>query len=155
MKRICLASMLVFCFLISFGQKPNNTPLALNDTISISYKISFFDASEHSVERCEIENWTGICLIDNQQVFGTDWEMPCAKFDYLTLVVNNQEIALNTSSLYNPNNCELLLRKDQFQIVPNEGGYLLLGSFSDGAGFYSVEWKIVKSNSIRTCIKEN
>lgn len=40
-------------------------------------------------------------------------------------------------------------RTEDFSIQKVEGGYLLKGVFSDGAGRYEAEWLVIQNTSVR------
>ena len=124
--------------------------IRISDNISISLYKSEFDTTLHNIERCIILDWFGICKIDGKQVYGTDWEMPKSKLDSAFVQIDNIKIPLEVSCMYNPWFGEI--NKELFSLQKCEGGFIIKGTFSDGAGSYSVEWRIIKNTSLRISI---
>jgi hypothetical protein len=156
--------MKIFVFLtfsIFFGliiqQKSDDTinlsKININDSIVLEVCISKFNPQNHSIDYWDINGWQGIGFIDNNFVFGNDWEIPFTKLQYLRLFLGQTKIDLEVSAMFNPNGTDLFCREDQFIISAIEGGYLLEGYFSDGAGAYHVTWIIFRNKSIRTLIE--
>jgi hypothetical protein len=110
-----------------------------------------FQESAHKVERCQVLDWQGVCLIDGKLVFGTDWEVPVQRLRSATVHVGGRQISLDTSCMYNP---QLGLRdaKD-FSARAVEGGVSVRGKFSDGAGTYQAEWLVINGASVRTSLR--
>jgi hypothetical protein len=138
-----------------FSQK-NITTVQINKQVSLTSTIETFDILKHSYDTCDTGlGWKSICLVDGKIFYGTDagMKLPINQLLKLSLIINKHKIDLDVSGLYNPNwNNEI--RKDQFNIEKQEVGYELSGFFSDGAGAYSVIWKIVKNKSLRISIKK-
>lgn len=147
--------MLFFLVNISYCQitkKSENTIITLNDSCKLAIEISEFDSTLNKIEKCKILNWEGVCLINGKLVFGTDFEIPSTILEKAYLYFHDQIIKLDVSSMYDPNGLSLIPNKDQFEIRETEGGFFLTGNFSDGAGAYTVIWKIVKDKSLRVFI---
>jgi hypothetical protein len=114
---------------------------------------SQFEPRNHNIKKCEILNWTGVCLIDGKPAMGTDWEHPKTKFDKAVFEINGKQAALDVSYMYNPWFSKP--KKEQFTVKKSEGGWTIQGFFSDGAGSYVAEWVIVSGVSIRTILSNN
>lgn len=115
---------------------------------------SDFDSLKHKITRTTINGWNAVYQIDGQLVIGTDWDIPKSKLDKLIFVTANDKIKLDISSMFNPwvsNYCNT----HYFELKPIEGGYLLIANFSDGAGSYIAEWRIIKDKSIRTMLSDD
>jgi hypothetical protein len=122
--------------------------ISLGEGISLQMTVVTFNASKHKIKKCQILDWSGICLIDEKPVFGTDWELPINQLVKATVKIGSNTINLDVSCMYNP----WIGKPDPqaFKIEKVEGGYLVRGSFSDGAGSYKAEWFIIQDRSVRT-----
>ena len=136
----------------SFSIKKECT-INLSKNIKLHLYASTFDSTQHSITRCKVINWWAISLINGKQVFGTDWEMPKMQLDSAKAEINGKVIDLDVSCMYNPWFGEI--QKDFFSCKECEGGILIQGLFSDGAGTYVAQWKIVSNSSIRTIISND
>lgn len=121
--------------------------------VTLHVRASKFRPEDHKIERFTIwADWQGVGLIDGKQVFGTDWSMPHTQLIAAHVEIGGKTIPLDVSCLFNP--WVDIPSKDQFSCTPVEGGYKIRGGFSDGAGSYSVEWRIVRDHSVRLCINQ-
>lgn len=128
--------------------KADSYTIPLGDGISLQMTVASFDAKKHRIKKCQILDWSGVCLIDGKPVFGTDWELPKNQLIKASIKIGSQTINLDASCMFNPffGNPD----RQNFTIKTVEGGYLVRGSFSDGAGTYEAEWLIIDNSSIRT-----
>jgi hypothetical protein len=127
-----------------------NVTIPLGERISLSMNITAFEASTHKITKCKILDWEGICLIDGKPVFGTDWDLPKNQLSRALLRIDGNYIDLDVSCMFNPWFGKP--KSDVFSIEKVEGGYVLKGSFSDGAGSYEAEWLVIQNTSVRTKI---
>jgi hypothetical protein len=148
-----LATLLVVTTTPVFAEKsksmnPNSYTIDLGDGILLQMTVAPFDAKKHKIKKCQILDWSGVCLIDSKPVFGTDWELPKNQLIKATLKVGVNSVNLDVSCMYNP----WFGKPDPqaFTLGKAEGGYLIKGSFSDGAGSYEAEWLIIQNSSVRT-----
>jgi len=150
---------LILCFIITIlgygsasgqtkSKNTNNFTIPLGEGISLSMTVSTFEPSAHKTTKCKILDWEGICLIDDKPVFGTDWELPEKQLTRALVRVAGNSIDLDVSCMFNPWFGKP--RTGDFSIKKVEGGYLIRGSFSDGAGSYEAEWLIIQNASVRT-----
>ncbi|MBK9765460.1 MAG: hypothetical protein IPO87_19555 [Flavobacteriales bacterium] len=131
-------------------------------TIDLGYDIKLtgevvpFDSTAHAVTHCKVLDWQDdpICLIDGQPYFGSDldYRMPRNHFRSLMIEISGKRTALDVTGMFNVS-WDLSIHDGQFEIKPCEGGHILTGGFSDGAGVYTVTWKIVAGGAIRTELK--
>jgi hypothetical protein len=140
----------------AFSQQTTST-IKFDHNISLIAVIESFIQSKHKYDTCD--NGLGsksICLIDGQIWYGNDLglEVPKNQLTRLTLRINNSNINLDISGMFNPNPSGRLT-KEQFKWKATEHGYILYGYFSDGAGAYTANWKIVKDKSIRQTISQD
>lgn len=128
--------------------KSDSYVIPLGDGISLQMVVASFDAKKHKIKKCQILDWSGVCLIDGKTVFGTEWELPKNQLIKASVKIGSQTIKLDVSCMFNP----FFGKPDRqnFTIETVEGGYLVRGSFSDGAGSYESEWLIIDNSSIRT-----
>ncbi|SRR6266568_5506935 len=127
--------------------------IELSPTAKLRLGKSEFDPKKHALSTCKVLDWKPdpVCVIDGKPIFGTDWSMPTSKLDYARLEINGKPIDLDVSCLYNPWSGETR-SKAGFALQETEGGWVLRGEFSDGAGYYSVRWLIINGVSVRTLI---
>jgi hypothetical protein len=132
-----------------------NSSITLAPEIVLHMEKDVFLPEKHKIHTCKVLDWPQQppCLIDGKPIFGTDWTTPTTTFTRAWLDVMGVTVDLDVSSLYNPwigskPNPSL------FRLTNVEGGYLLRGQFSDGAGSYTVEWFIIQGASVRTLVSE-
>jgi hypothetical protein len=123
--------------------------------VTLFVRASQFDASKHSVR-----NVKGEMIIDGHQVMGVDGSVPTTRLEEAYLVIRDKKIPLETSSMYDP--WSSAPSKDQFKISWMEdepqkdhstaSSLTVSASFSDGAGGYEVQWKVVEGTSLRVAI---
>jgi len=148
---------LIFLILLLF------TSIIYSENITYSIKLNFnailnlyvedFRPDKFKIDTCKINNFKGICRINNELVFGTDWEMPKYYLKKAHVIINKTKIILDVSSMFNPFFEE---PQDKFFVLKkSEGGYILNALLSDGAGGYVAQWKIVNNTAIRTIISDD
>jgi hypothetical protein len=158
MKKISIAATIFFLIISAFtpaaGQSKQKGDesfiVPLGKGISLSLTASRFEPNAHKITKCKILNWQGICLIDGKPAFGTDWGVPKKQLTRAVLKIADVAINLDVSCMFDP-----WLgppQPENFVFEEVEGGYLLRGSFSDGAGSYEAEWLIINNASVRTRI---
>lgn len=119
------------------------------DTLKIQHKEfdlflvrKTFEPKEHKLNQSKL-------TIDGESFFGTDGNFPAYELSEAYVKLNGQKISLETSKMYNP----WFGKGDVFhhQIIFNrdDNGFLIFGTFSDGAGFYGAEWLVNKNASKR------
>lgn len=157
MKRIILP--LLFCFFL-FGvasaseKKLEEASIKLSSNATLKMKSKPFTPTQHKVTTCKILDWTGTCLIDGKPFFGTDWRTPESQLVEATVLIDGRmKVKLDVSNMFNPWTGEA--RKKDFRITEVEGGLLLHGEFSDGAGSYEAEWLVVNGSSVRTKLQKD
>ena len=135
----------------------NVATIKLDNQIFLTGTVETFDPTKHTYDTCDTGlGWRSFCLIDNKIWFGSDsgMELPRNQLTNLKIKIDGQVISLDVAGMYNPN-WDNTLRREQFLIKKGEVGYYLYAFFSDGAGTYTVHWKIVKGNSIRLKISND
>lgn len=129
----------------------------LGNDIKLTGEVVPFDSTAHTVTRCKLLDWQHdpICLIDSQPYFGSDldYRMPRNHFRSLVIEISGKRTVLDVTGMFNVS-WDLSIHDGQFEIKPDEGGHILTGEFSDGAGVYTATWKIVTGGAIRTELKQ-
>ena len=130
--------------------------IRLSPLVVLHMQASLFDSSKHSIKYYVVgppeDPWKGVCLIDGHPVFGTDWELPLTGLDKAYLVVGSDTVNLDVSCMFNP----WIDSADSkfFSLDDVEGGFVLTGNFSDGAGSYEAKWFISHGTSVRIELKK-
>jgi hypothetical protein len=142
-------------YLSGFSQKVTST-IELGKGITLTGVVEPFEITKHKYDTCHADGSKGICLIDGAVWFGKDFglDLPRNQLIKLTLKVKGKEIPLNVSGMYNPSYTGYL-NKEYFKLKEYVGGWILYGMFSDGAGTYTVHWRIIKGKSIRQVISND
>ncbi len=124
--------------------------------IKLYWSIKEFNKELHKIEFCESIDAKYICKIDNKDWFGSDFKMDYPKFilENLTIKLNECQIKLDVSKMFNPNYSGEL-NKNQFKLEKQNDYYILYGFFSDGAGTYTTNWKIKSCKSERSEISQD
>ena len=132
-------------------EKINSGQIDFTSEIKLDWSIKEFNKEFHKIEFCESIDANYICKIDNQDWFGSDFKMdyPKYKLESLTFKLNECNVRLDVSKMFNPNYSGEL-NKDQFKLEKQNGFYILYGFFSDGAGTYTTNWKIKGCKSERS-----
>ena len=113
--------------------------------MSLRMTVVPFELKKHKITKCQIIDWSGIYLIDGKPVFGTDWGLPRNQLVQAELTIGPKTIPLDVSCMYN-----VTPTPQDFTLEKVEGGILIRGHFSDGAGSYEAEWFVVENSSVRT-----
>jgi len=119
--------------------------ISLGEGMSLRMTVVPFEPKKHKITKCQIIDWSGICLIDGKPVFGTDWGLPRNQLVQAELRIGVKTITLEVSCMYN-----VAPTPQDFIVEKVEGGYLIRGHFSDGAGSYEAEWFVIENASVRT-----
>jgi hypothetical protein len=151
---------LLFLGLLAIGQSFGQVKVSsvdLGDGIILTATIETFDKSKHKLDTCDSgHDWRYICLIDGKIWFGSDMgmDLPRNQLTKLIIRIKGQEIHLETAGMFDTNR-EIELREGQYHLTKTGEEYFLEAMFSDGAGAYIVNWKIVKNKSLRTKISND
>lgn len=145
---------LMFCLIASSARSQT---IDLGNGIRLTGQVAAFDSTKYAITRCKVLNWKPdpICLIDGQPCFGSDldYRMPRNHFRSLRIEINGKQTELEVTGMFNVS-WDLSIHDGQFEIKPCEGGHLLTGHFSDGAGVYVAVWKIMAGGAIRIKLEE-
>ena len=152
MKTASITVLLIFFILSGFpaiaGEQKSTSNLytiSLGEGMSLRMAVVPFEPKRHKITKCQIIDWSGICLIDGKPVFGTDWGLPRNQLVQAELKIGTKTINLDVSCMYN-----VAPTPQDFTLQKVEGGYLIRGHFSDGAGSYEAEWFVIENSSVRT-----
>jgi len=130
------------------------TELARNTFVH--WSTSVFKEKEHTIGICKTDDFDYICTIDGKAWYGGDIGMdkPRNQLVNLELELNGKRIPLETTNMFNPS-FDGSLGADQFKLQQEGSHYRLYAFFSDGAGTYMAEWKIVNGTSVRELISND
>jgi hypothetical protein len=123
--------------------------------VTLTVRASRFVPSKHSIRKVR-----GHVIIDGHQVEGVDGNIPTTQLDEAFLTIRGRKIVLDTSCLYEP--WHTAPSKEKFTAKWWEGEpqkdrevLTISGSFSDGAGGYTVQWRVVDDTSLRIAIEQS
>jgi hypothetical protein len=135
----------------SAAAESDRTSFELTKGVTLTVRASRFIPSKHSIRKVR-----GHVIIDGHQVEGVDGTIPTTQLEEAYLTIRGRKIALDTSCLYNPGTPP---SKESFTAKwwddePQKDREVLTitGRFSDGAGGYKVQWRIVDDTSLRISI---
>lgn len=144
-----LLVILIFTAMLAFAGESksisNSYTILLAEGMSLHMTVAPFKPERHKITKCQIIDWSGICLIDGKPVFGTDWGLPRNQLVQADLKIGSKTVSLDVSCMYN-----VTPTPQDFTLEKVEGGYLIRGRFSDGAGSYEAEWFVIQNSSVRT-----
>ena len=147
---------LLFSNLSAIAQE-NLGIISFENDIKLHWTIIAFNEKEHQIKICKNDlGAQHICAIDNAIWYGSDigLDIPKNQLTNLVLEIGKNKIKLDVSSMFNPNlNSEL--SKHQFKIEKEGNQHVLYGFFSDGAGTYTAQWRIVDTISMREVISNS
>lgn len=126
----------------------NEAHIKLEKSITLYLKKVTFEKNKHKITYCQLsKDWLAVCLIDGKPVIGTDWEIPKSQLAKATVNINGKTVELDVSCMFDP--WSIQADSAYFWITKVEGGYIVHGGFSDGAGAYEAEWLVIKNSSVR------
>ena len=123
----------------------------INDTVQLSLERTKFDTTGKKYEYYDNKFPFSI---NERPIFGTDGDFPKYTLTKATLTIGSNKYDLQVDNMYNPwfgdrpNDNAYKIKKDGTEI-------LLIGFFSDGAGYYGAEWLIVGRSSVRTILTKD
>ncbi len=123
--------------------KPYEGSIYLEGGIILSFVVEDFDAHKNKLDTCgNGQEHTWICIINGNEWYGSDngLSLPKTQLSELSITLDDIEIPLETSGMYNVNYQWVSTR--QFQIDSLGSKYTLSAGFSDGAGYYVAKWEI-------------
>lgn len=110
------------------------------DSITVIVSQKKFDKSKHKINYYNGDSQPWIKLIDNQQYWGTDGELPKTEYKSIKIKTAGRLITLPKSALKNL--YEPTLRNTQVHYDTLNNIIYIQSMNSDGAGGYEVIWKI-------------
>jgi len=147
--RLLLTIILFILVEQSHGQE-SEVKLKLADDVTLIFIKETFDPKGKKIEMHD----NVVISIDNGLVFGTDGEMPRTYLKRASLSIGSQEFALQVDGMYNPWHKEFFNDK-LFRLKKVGTKYIITGGFSDGAGFYGVEWVAFGRGCTRTILTDD
>jgi hypothetical protein len=129
----------------------------LAEGIELTGVVEKFSADKHRIDTCtdKFKN-KYICRIDGNVWYGSNqgMKLPRNQLKKLTIHIGGKPIVLDVSQMFNPQ-FDYKLNPDHFKLQKKGNGYYLYSFFSDGAGTYTVHWKIDKRKSTRVKISND
>ena len=126
----------------------------LKDGIKVSILEVPFDPSSHEIENCDGSEMP--CLIDGHFPYGTAFNLPRTRLKKLTLSIGSSSYNLDTTGMYNAWGKRPLEYEGKIRYLGahcyTEKSCTLRGIFSDAAGSYVAEWKIINGQPHRTVL---
>lgn len=130
----------------TYGQQ-KEVKIKLADNVILTLTKDSFDPKGKKIEISD----KVVISIDNKLVFGTDGEMPRTYLKNATLTIGTKKYDLQVDGMYNPWHEDYFNNK-VFKLRTEGDKYKIVGGFSDGAGYYGVEWVIQGQGCIRTIL---
>lgn len=124
--------------------------VTLEPDLVLHMTVGPFDRHSHTLKTCQVEETSFICLIDGRPFLGTDGQEPHAVLQNAFVVSKGKRLPLDVHGMYDPWVGEF--QKTAFSAVAIDGGWAIRGCFSDGAGFYVAEWRVVDGATLRTIL---
>ena len=130
----------------SFGQ-PRDVKVKLADNITLTLVKDSFDPKGKNIEISD----NVVISINKGLVYGTDGEIPRTYLKKATLTIGTTHFDLQVDGMYNPWD-EDVFNDKVFRLKTEGAKYKILGGFSDGAGYYGVEWVVYGQGCTRTIL---
>jgi hypothetical protein len=130
----------------SFGQQ-KEIKVKLADNVTLTFVKDTFDPKGKKIEISD----NAVISIDKGLVFGTDGEMPRTYLKRATLTIGTRNFQLQVDGMYNPWH-EDYFNDRVFKLKTEGTKYIINGGFSDGAGYYGVEWVAFGEGCTRTIL---
>lgn len=155
------ARIVALCFLASsFSARAaeESVSFTLPSAVTIRIIEAPFVASKHQLKACP--GGPEACLIDGRLPLGTDGEVPKTYVKSISASFKGRTYALDASQMFNA------WAGRAFEVKLRDGGHfryfggrcedrlncIFRGLFSDGAGAFVAEWKVVNGTSQRTAL---
>lgn len=136
--------------------KPYEGSIYLEGGISLSFVVEDFDPTKNILDTCKKgQPYAWICKINGIKWYGSDngLFLPKTQLSMLSITINDIEIPLETSGMYNVN--YQWVSTSQFQLDTIGSKYVLSAGFSDGAGYYEAKWELENSKANRILLSNN
>lgn len=115
--------------------------------VKLTFAKERFDPAGKAIEVSD----NNVLSIDGGIVFGTDGEMPRTYLKKGTLTIGSATYELQVDGMYNPWHDDYFNEKT-FRVLRDGAQYRIQGGFSDGAGYYGVEWIVLGKGCTRTIL---
>lgn len=144
---------LLFCALsgCAVSEEKTNT-FAFEDGVSVTLnEVTYTDAT---INECKKDK--SVCRTNGDIVFGSDNQHPTSYLKKLVVSVDNNTYNLDTSNMYNawmgkPKGIEGTIQYMHASCF-DKNNCIVRGLFSDAAGSYIAEWKVIDSHPYRTVL---
>ena len=130
----------------SFGQQ-KEVMVKLADNVTLTFLRDTFNPKASKIEMAD----NVVISIDDGLVFGTDGGMPRTYLKKATLTIGTRKFDLQVDGMYNPWH-EDHFNDKVFKLKTEGSKYKITGGFSDGAGYYGVEWIVSGKGCARTIL---
>lgn len=147
----------VLFFSISLHAQKSIGEIALAKNVFLEWETEVFNPTKHNIVYCKTAVGTPyLCIIDGKPWFGSDHgqEMPRNQLNRLLIKIDSQIVALEVANMFNASFTGAL-SQEQFLFRKEGAYYKLYGYFSDGAGTYTVHWKIINETAVREVISND
>jgi hypothetical protein len=129
---------------------PFEVPLGSGATLHLT--AAPFDSAAHTLSRYP---GAGVYAIDGRPFFGSDASIPETVLTSAEFEAGGTRTPLDVRGMFNPWHEAPAPHDFQVESYGIEGGWLVRGLFSDGAGSYAAEWLVVGDGSLRTVLTNN
>ncbi len=147
MKQLLTITFIILCLVgQSYGQL-KEVKVKLADNVTLTFLKDTFDPKGKQIEISD----KIVISIDNKLIFGTDGEIPQTYLKKATLTIGTKNFDLQVDGMYNPWH-EDYFNDKVFKLKMEGPKYKVIGGFSDGAGYYGVEWIAFGQGVIRTIL---
>lgn len=143
---LCFTSFLAHCQV-----KKGNIRLA--DNVTLTWETKTFDEKEHTLQTCGLGKEAYICTIDDKPWYGSDMGMdkPRNQLTKLILVIDGTYFYPEVTGMFNTN-FDGTVNVKHLKLEKYGLQYILHAFFSDGAGTYTVQWRITGKGCVREVI---
>ena len=122
--------------------------------VTLLVDVSPFREDQHRVRWCTLDGWKHVCTIDDRPYFGTiGTSLPQTQLDAAQFRYGSHEVNLEVSSMFDPWIGEP--SPNAFSVEPENEGYTVKATLSDGDSTYEAEWWVVEEGSIRTTLRSS
>jgi hypothetical protein len=156
MNKACLLMTAATAFLAGSATAESNAEFLLPSGVRVTVVEATFNKSLFKISGCNNGNGNGICIINGRAPLGTDSALPKTFLKNITVSHQKHFYSLNVSNMYNAWGSRPLEVKG---VIRYFGGKCqdakncqFRGIFSDGAGTFVAEWKVVGGAPIRTIL---
>jgi len=126
----------------------------LKGGITVSIEEAPFNPKNHTLENCE--DPTTPCKIDGLFPYGTAFDLPKTYLKEMSLMIGGEKYSLDVTGMYDAWGNRPLEYEGSVRYLGahcyDKHYCTLRGLFSDAAGSFVAEWKVINGESIRTIL---